>query len=291
MSLPGQATTLGPTNLLNQSSKAQKFGLLHIPLFLSGKITRVPIEVRNSTSIPANAQAPIKRIAPPNLFEKIGYRLFPRLILLMIQNTWLSYYIKYLSEVVSFVYWQKKSFGAVEFIRSKEELFSLMQLSVSSNHSKFEVYEFGVAHGYMTNWFLNSPKSLTSEIAHYAGFDTFEGLDKEYRNFPVGSFTNHNKFPALSDSRLTWYKGKIEETLTLIERPSHPSIWIFDLDLPEATIAAWKIIEPLIKSGDILYFDEGFDSEEFEIVKMVYNSHLNLLYIGTTFQAIAFKVD
>ena len=47
----------------------------------------------------------------------------------------------------------------------------------------------------------------------------------------------------------------------------------------------------LIKSGDILYFDEGFDSEEFEIVKMVFNSDLNLLYIGTTLQAIAFKVD
>ncbi len=250
----------------------------------------MPIEIRNSTSIPPNAQSRIKRIAPPNLFEKIGYRLFPRLILLMIQNRKLSYYTKYFTEIVSFALWQKKSFGRINFISSKEKLFSLMQLSISNDHSKFEVYEFGVAHGYMTNWFFNDPESLKSQIVHYAGFDTFDGLDMEYRNYPVGSFTNHNKFPALSDSRLTWYKGKIQETLTLIERPSHPSIWIFDLDLPDATISAWKIIEPLIKSGDILYFDEGFDSEEFEIVKLVFDSVHKLIYIGTTLQAIAFKV-
>ena len=257
---------------------------------MSGKISSVPIEIRNSTSIPVNEQSPIKKIAPPNLFEKIGYRLFPRLILMVIQNTKLNYYIKYFTEIVSFVLWQKRSFGKITFLSSKEELFLLMQLSMPSEHFNFNVYEFGVAHGFMTNWFLNSPESLSSRIAHYAGFDTFEGLHMEYRNYPVGSFTNHNKFPALSDSRLTWYKGKIEETLLEIERPSNPSIWIFDLDLPHSTISAWRIVEHLIKSGDILYFDEGFDSEEFEIVKLVFDSVHKLIYIGTTLQAIAFKV-
>jgi hypothetical protein len=277
-------------HLIHKSSKPENSLKLLASLLISGKIAGVQIEIINSTNVPANAQAPIKRIDPPNLFEKIGYRLFPRVILLIIQNSKLSYYTKYFTEIVSFVLWQKKSFGAVNFISSKEELFSLMQSSISSNASKFEVYEFGVAHGYMTYWFLNSPKSRNSQIVQYAGFDTFEGLDREYRNYPVGSFTNENKFPAIIDPRLTWHKGRIQETITLIARPSHPSIWIFDLDLPDATISAWNTVEQLIKPGDILYFDEGFDSEEFEIVKLAVSSVHKLIYIGTTLQAIAFKV-
>lgn len=65
----------------------------------------------------------------------------------------------------------------------------------------------------------------------------------------------------------------------------------FDLDLFAPTLICWNLVSPLLKSGDILYFDEAFDPEEAAIIRHSVQMQFDLCVVGATHLAIGFQVQ
>lgn len=128
------------------------------------------------------------------------------------------------------------------------------------------VCELGVFEGEGMRWWLKRKSDLS-----YVGFDTFEGLpDPWVRNGEVylkrNHFSTQSKLPkGSSDARVTLYKGNVfnyesELQIELTKSGARKRIFIFDFDLLEPTKFALNLIKESITEGDILFFDEGFDS-------------------------------
>jgi hypothetical protein len=129
------------------------------------------------------------------------------------------------------------------------------------------VVEFGVAAGAATKWWAKKELPL----AEWHGFDTFIGLPMPWRRGGVdvmeaGVFdqsASATEFPMVSTNYpLNWHKGLISETLVNANFPipSERQIIIFvDVDLYEPTKEVLSYFAEHLKSGDLIYFDEGFD--------------------------------
>lgn len=72
--------------------------------------------------------------------------------------------------------------------------------------------------------------------------------------------------PQILDNRLSFVVGDVMSTCKqipelLLNRTDGKVLIIFDLDLFEPSLAAWKEISPHLRHGDLLYFDQAFDTE------------------------------
>lgn len=129
------------------------------------------------------------------------------------------------------------------------------------------VYEFGVASGAATTWWARQ----NLEISEWHGFDTFTGLPTAWRRAGVdvmeaGVF---DQSKAVTDTPrveasypIVWHKGLISETLRSEDASSNTStqqILFVDVDLYEPTKEVLLFFANLLTSGDLIYFDEGFD--------------------------------
>ena len=145
------------------------------------------------------------------------------------------------------------------------------------------VLEFGVAWGYMTNWWFSEQ---SDQIRRWDGYDRFTGLPRSWRDLDQGAFDAGGSPPPTTDPRLTWHIGDIEDTLEasltadrLAE--SERVLYVFDLDLFEPSLHCWQVIQPLLKSGDLLYFDEAFDGDERKLLEQ------HVLASGVQLEAVA----
>jgi hypothetical protein len=140
------------------------------------------------------------------------------------------------------------------------------KLATKVDERNLFVFEFGVFEGEGMRWWLKRKSDLS-----YVGFDTFEGLpDPWMRNGEVylkrNHFSTQSKLPkGSSDTRVTLYKGNIldkesELQIELTKSSGGNRIFIFDFDLMEPTNFALDLIRVSLTKGDILFFDEGFDS-------------------------------
>ena len=121
--------------------------------------------------------------------------------------------------------------------------------------------EFGVAHGYATNWWLTR---LGRDVAWH-GFDRFTGLPRAWNAFEEGAFGNGGKPPAMDDDRLHWHVGNVEDTLKEVNlSTARDAQWLvlFDLDIYEPTAFAWDVIGTHLRAGDLIYLDEAYDRDE-----------------------------
>lgn len=129
------------------------------------------------------------------------------------------------------------------------------------------VFEFGVASGTATKWWAN--KNLS--FAEWHGFDTFTGLPSPWIRGGVevmeaGVFDQthaKSELPEVNASYpFKWHKGLISESLLKADFaiPSDRQVIIFvDVDLYEPTKDVLLHFSKYLKSGDLIYFDEGFD--------------------------------
>jgi hypothetical protein len=129
------------------------------------------------------------------------------------------------------------------------------------------VFEFGVAAGAATKWWAK--KELPLAVWH--GFDTFTGLPTPWSRGGVdvmeaGVFDQSgtaSEFPIIkSKYPVKWHKGLISETLVNANFPipSEGQIIVFvDVDLYQPTKEVLSYFARHLKSGDLIYFDEGFD--------------------------------
>ena len=197
-----------------------------------------------------------------------------------------------LGELFSFHALIRKNYDNYIFCGSRENLIKRV-LSFCDTPSR--ILEFGVFDGAMTRFLCE--QSVFSDF-EYHGFDTFEGLpDVWLRNGvvyrPRAFFNLDGNPPQISDSRVSFHKGLIQENFHVIESVQGMMrlIYLFDLDLYEPTKQVFDFIKPLLKSGDLLYFDEAFDSSgERRVIldEIIGNPRFTL--VGVSNIAAAFKV-
>jgi hypothetical protein len=244
----------------------------------------------NSNSVSKQDLAEIQRIHAPSLFEKFSYLVGPSVFKTISKSAWILQLLSYIGEIANFLIWQKKTFGTLNIFVSKRRLY-LSIVSKLKCTTEFEIFEFGVAHGHTTHLLIHEFQKQGIKFKRYIGFDTFTGLEQDFRNFPKGSFDNQGKFPNLSADNLFWSKGLVQITVpnTNFALTSR-KLWIFDLDLYDATYSTVVNVLPVMQPEDIIYFDEAFDPNEFKIVTEIILKTFDCLYIGTNGQALALEV-
>lgn len=145
------------------------------------------------------------------------------------------------------------------------------------------VFEFGVAHGYLASRFLSKKRS---RVLAWRGFDLFTGLPRAWRDNAEGTFSNNGEIPLIEDSRVTFIKGAVESTIsidTFKETNENSRFFIFDLDLFEPSLHIWRVLKPHLETGDLVYFDEAFDSDLLELItKYLFNGDISWNLIGLT---------
>ena len=145
-----------------------------------------------------------------------------------------------------------------------------------------------MAFGETTNYLV----SRTTTPFIYHGFDTFEGLPKAWRRLPAGAISNTGVFPDIVANNVFFYKGLIQETINQVDfNTSSMKVFTFDFDLYEPTLFALKYVTLNINTGDVVYFDEAFDSEERVIIENYFLDMFNYEVIGASPFGLAFKIN
>ena len=202
-----------------------------------------------------------------------------------------------LGEAASFNSFIRTKYPQIKHLKSREKLYSAIHEKL--NHESrvgFIILEFGVAQGNGTKWW--SRKTVNQEM-EYIGFDTFTGLPQTWIRRGVvyrekGFFDQKNSLPSFpEDSRISFCVGMVQDNsdeIVRLMKKNGQKIILLDLDLYDPTLFVWKTIEPLLKKGDIVYFDEGFDSdgERRIIADYIFTQSSNWEYLGNSSIAIAF---
>lgn len=198
----------------------------------------------------------------------------------------LIYPLRGLLEVIEYRVWLKKTFKTIKIYRHKNLLLDEI-LAICNTTKKVTYFEFGVAFGETTNYFV----SRTKIPFQYHGFDTFEGLPKAWRKLPAGAISTNGQIPNIAGENISFHKGLIKETIKEVDFiSSSMKCFMFDFDLYEPTLFAFKYVFSEIKIGDIVYFDEAFDSDERVIVDNYFLDLFEYSVLGATPFAIAFII-
>jgi hypothetical protein len=198
----------------------------------------------------------------------------------------LIYPLRGLLEVIEYRVWLRKVFKTIKIYRHKELLLDEI-LRKCNSAKRITYFEFGVAFGEMTSYLI----SRTTIPFQYYGFDTFEGLPKAWRKLPAGAISTKGQIPKMVGENISFHKGLIKETIDEVDFSSdHMKCFIFDFDLYEPTLFAFKHVIPEIKIGDIVYFDEAFDSDERIIIDNYFLELFEYSVLGATPFAIAFVI-
>jgi hypothetical protein len=199
----------------------------------------------------------------------------------------LAYFLALAGEVVNFDRFCRNELKAPKKVAKREFIFDSIIPRLTDGA---KVLEFGVAHGYTTDYFLRSSNMQLS----YFGFDLFTGLPKTWRRLEEGHFSNGGIPPEVSDPRLTWVVGDVIKTFTKdfpIETTGQ-HVLLFDLDLllPTAHVFDVAVSIGILKKGTILYFDEAHDSDELSIIKTMLLPKYNCKVIARSWSSIAFEI-
>lgn len=166
-----------------------------------------------------------------------------------------------------------------------------MRSSINAD-ARLLALEFGVAHGYATEQWLSLLPADADVTWH--GFDRFTGLPRAWRGLPAGAFDAGGQPPSLNDPRLTWHIGDIEDRVADLDVAHHSDrqwLVLFDLDILEPSQVAWNAICDGLKPGDLLYFDEAFDTDERTLLdESVLTSGHRFEALGATAEALALRV-
>jgi hypothetical protein len=186
---------------------------------------------------------------------------------------------------------QLSTFGKLRIFSKRENLWGyiLKEFKLEREHNIY--YEFGVAWGYLTSWWT---QKLKNEDLEWHGFDRFTGLPRKWEELPEGAFSADGATPELSDRRITWHVGDVENTIQKVAETSpssfHRRIIFFDLDIYEPSKVAYEHLKLYIRKGDILYFDEARMADEWKLISEQVINDFSFKVIGITFNCLALEV-
>jgi O-methyltransferase len=117
--------------------------------------------------------------------------------------------------------------------------------------------EFGVYEGASLTWWLDR---ISHPGSRFVGFDTFTGLPEWWRaTEPAGHFSTGGVVPGITDPRCSFEVGIFQETLPRFIAANDLSgrlVVHLDADLFTSTLFVLTTLARVLKSGDILFFDE-----------------------------------
>jgi hypothetical protein len=136
-------------------------------------------------------------------------------------------------------------------VRYREELFNLVASEIADRNVLY--LEFGVWQGEVTDYWS---KLLRNPESKLHGFDSFEGLPEDWYAITKGGFSVAGQVPQIDDSRVQFFKGWFEETLSRYQFPAHEVLVLnLDADLYSSTRFVLKAVREQIQPGTYLYFD------------------------------------
>jgi len=120
--------------------------------------------------------------------------------------------------------------------------------------SKKLYLEFGVYEGSSLRWWA---EHLTDPAARFVGFDSFEGLPEDWRpGHDHGHFGTAGP-PRIEDPRVSFVVGWFDDTLADYKPPEHDQLIVnVDSDLYSSAKTVLNWLEPHVRSGTLVYFDE-----------------------------------
>lgn len=219
--------------------------------------------------------------AQPSWLSRRGLWLLTQL---MIASEFFRRKVRILGETENYLTWLQTTFGEPKLKKSREEVWDLMIGAMSGG--EWCVYEFGVAWGYTTKYWISRG---IPQLKVWHAFDRFTGLPRGWRDLGVGAFDANGKTPAITDRRVEWHVGDVEDTLPIVQAPYPHKCIIFDLDLYEPTLFAWNSLKNKLIPGDLLYFDESYDMDERKVIDESILSSFRFEIIGSTTYALGMK--
>jgi hypothetical protein len=133
--------------------------------------------------------------------------------------------------------------------------FALFEVALRRIDAKRPLYlEFGVFEGRSLRWWA---EHLDHPDATFVGFDSFEGLPEDWRpGLDAGHFRTGTP-PQIDDDRVSFVVGWFDETLPGFEIPDHDQLIVnIDCDLYSSANTVLRWLEPHLRPGTLLYFDE-----------------------------------
>lgn len=138
--------------------------------------------------------------------------------------------------------------------------YALFEHANAHLHGSRPLYlEFGVYEGESLRWWS---EHLTAPDARLVGFDSFEGLPEDWRpGLGRGSFRTAGP-PRIPDSRVSFVVGWFDDTLPSYRLPEHDQLVVnIDCDLYSSTHTVLSWLEPYLRPGTLVYFDELADRD------------------------------
>lgn len=128
-----------------------------------------------------------------------------------------------------------------------------------------DFFEFGVFKG---ESFRKWMQINTHHESRFFGFDCFEGLPEDWpsNNLDKGHFSTNGQVPDIDDSRGRFVKGLFTETLRPFldnYEPRNRMVIHIDSDLCSSCLYALMTMDPYIKKGALLIFDDFGPVDEF----------------------------
>ncbi len=197
-----------------------------------------------------------------------------------------------IGEIASFHLFIRERFSESRFFLTREAL----ARHCLTEYAPIRLYEFGVASGEFCRFLLRKG----SKDLIYFGFDTFSGLPSDWERggityLPKGAFNQNGKLPKIKNSRVNFIKGLTEDNLSELEvlmNETSNRMFILDMDLLKPTQILFDFIYPKLLPGDIIFFDQAFDSHnERKIIIESVLTNPALMLVGVSGIAAAFLVS
>jgi hypothetical protein len=198
---------------------------------------------------------------------------------------------KTIADSIRFVLDQSAVSPRIPFFHSREKLWA--EVARKQLTGEWIGIELGVASGDSTRSIAKLPQFGLCSAWH--GFDTFLGLPNAWGDLPEGAFSTGGVPPEINDGRYSWHIGDIAGTMNDLDKydlQSKTKLVLFDFDLYKPSKIAWEKLFGLLQSGDIVYFDEAYETDERRLITEIRQSDPTLLIpIGFTIMASCFLVE
>ena len=172
--------------------------------------------------------------------------------------------------------------------------YSLYQyIIIREKLERINYIEFGVSEGHSFKWWV---EHNIHEDSVFIGFDTFTGLPEDWnKTYKKGSMLA--EIPKINDGRCFFEIGLFQDTLPeYLNRfdSDNRNIIHMDADIYSATLYALTSIARILKSGDIIIFDEfNVPKHEFKaFTEFVESYYIKYEVIGAVnnYHQIAIKI-
>lgn len=166
------------------------------------------------------------------------------------------------------------------------------QIAALISHRKVLYLEFGVASGNSMRYWSALLKNPASRLH---GFDTFNGLPQDWHpGGEKGAYSTNGHSPEINDPRVRFFIGLFEDTLPQHVPPVDYEVLVINIDCDLYPSAAFVLnsLNPYIRSGTFLYFDEfAFDNElrAFHEFQAATGKSFALLAATKAFAQVAFQ--